>query len=153
MKKIISSIFLIALACVTPRQAFSQTPVPPPEPITPVPPPEPITPVPPPSPIAPNPSSPLVTFAENLLSFINNILVPLIFALAFLVFLWGVFRFFIAGGADEGKRAEGRMLMLYAVIGFVVMISIWGIVNLIAGGIGLTGQDLQSLPQGPRLGQ
>ena len=68
----------------------------------------------------------------DILSLINNFLVPLIIALAVLVFLWGVFKAFILGGTDEGKRAEGRKLMLWGIIAFVVMGALWGIVNLVA---------------------
>lgn len=95
---------------------------------------------------------PITEFIGGITNFINSTLVPLVFAIAFLVFLWGVFKYFILGGSDEGKREEGRQLMLYAIIGFVLMISIWGIVNLLAGGLGLEGQSLEDLPQAPEVG-
>ncbi len=87
-----------------------------------------------------------------ILDFINTILVPTIFALAFLVFIWGVFKTFIMGGHDEEKQSEGKQLMIYAIIGFVVMVSVWGIVNLVAGGFGLnTDAGLQQIPRGPTI--
>ena len=90
------------------------------------------------------------TFLQNVSTFINNILIPLVFAIALLVFIYGVFDYFILGGADEPKREEGRKLMLYAIVGFVVMISIFGIVNLIATGLGFGGQeDIQNIPNVP----
>lgn len=90
------------------------------------------------------------TFLQNVSTFINNILIPLVFAIALLVFIYGVFDYFILGGGDEGKREEGRKLMLYAIIGFVVMVSIFGIVNLIATGLGFGGQeDIQNIPNVP----
>jgi NADH:ubiquinone oxidoreductase subunit 2 (subunit N) len=64
---------------------------------------------------------------------INRVLVPLIFALAFVVFLWGVFQYFIAGASDEEKRESGKSLMIYGLIGFFVMVSVWGLVNLLVG--------------------
>ena len=64
---------------------------------------------------------------------INNVAVPLVFALAFIVFLWGVFQYFIAGAADEEKREGGKSLMIYGLIGFFVMVSVWGLVNLLTG--------------------
>lgn len=70
-------------------------------------------------------------------TFITNILIPLVFALALLMFLWGVFQYFILGGGDSTKRADGQQLMLWGIIAFVVMVAIWGIVNLIVGGLGL----------------
>ena len=66
---------------------------------------------------------------------INNVLVPVLFALAFIVFLWGAFYTFIYGqGSDESKE-KGKSLMLWGLIGFFVMVSIWGLVNLLTGTI------------------
>ena len=64
-------------------------------------------------------------FAGVVIEFINGTLIPLIFALALLVFIWGMFNFFILGGGDEGKREQGKSLMLYAILGFVLMIVIF----------------------------
>lgn len=80
------------------------------------------------------------------LNFINGYLVPLIFAVAFLLFLWGVFRYFIAGGDSDENRKEGRQFILYAIIGFVLMVCVWGIVNLIQDSIGLGSQSEPRLP-------
>ncbi|WP_300532649.1 hypothetical protein [Maricaulis sp.] len=76
--------------------------------------------------------------------FINDTLVVLIFAIAFVVFLWGLVSSFIFGGADPEKRAKGQQLMLWGLIAFFVMISVWGIVNLLVGSI-----DLDTTPQLP----
>lgn len=90
------------------------------------------------------------TFLTDVMTFINGTLIPLVFAVALLVFLYGVFQYFILGGGDEGKREEGRQLMLWAIIGFVVMVSIFGIVNLIAGGLGFSAdEDIQNIPNVP----
>src|SRR3989344_7572316 len=70
-------------------------------------------------------------------SFVTNIIsdvaVPVIFALAFIVFIWGIFIYFIAGGHDEEKKESGKSLMLYGLIGFFVMVSVWGLVNILTG--------------------
>ncbi len=68
---------------------------------------------------------------NNIVALINDFLIPLVIAIAVLVFLWGVFKAFILGGSDEGKRAEGRKLMLWGIIALVVIVSLWGIVNLV----------------------
>ncbi len=70
---------------------------------------------------------------------INNILIPGLFAVAFLVFLFGVFKYFIKGGADSKAHEEGRTLILYGLIGFAVMVSVWGLVNIVTGSFGLDG--------------
>lgn len=89
-------------------------------------------------------------FFENITGFINDVLIPLVFAIALLVFLYGVFKYFIYGGADAGAREEGTQLMLYAIVGFVLMVSIFGIVNLIADGLGFSDdQNIQNIPNAP----
>ncbi len=93
----------------------------------------------------------VTTFIRNIINFMNGTLVPLIFAIAFLVFLWGMFKTFILGGSDEDKQKEGKQLMMYSIAGFVIMVSLWGIVNLVAQGFGFTttGQGIQNIPNLP----
>jgi len=92
----------------------------------------------------------ITTFVKNINLFINNTIIPLLYGLALLVFLWGMFKYFILGGGDEGSRKEGRQLMLWGIIGFVVMVSVFGIVNLIADGLGFDNSDtIQNLPNVP----
>jgi Type IV secretion system pilin len=66
---------------------------------------------------------------------INNVLVPVLFAVAFIVFLWGAFEVFIVGANSEEAKEKGKNLMLYGLIGFFVMVSIWGLVNILTGTI------------------
>jgi hypothetical protein len=66
---------------------------------------------------------------------INNVLVPVLFAVAFIVFLWGAFQTFIVGATSEETRENGKNLMLWGLIGFFVMVSIWGLVNILTGTI------------------
>jgi hypothetical protein len=95
---------------------------------------------------APGELGPVRTFLVNIVTFINGTLVPLVFALAFLVFIWGMFKTFILGGSDPGKQEEGKQLMLYAIVGFVIMVSLWGIVNLLADGFGFRREDVGVVP-------
>lgn len=69
--------------------------------------------------------------ADTFIGIINNIAVPLLFAVSFLVFIFGVFRYFIAGGADEEKRKQATQMILYGIIGFALMVSVWGLVNIL----------------------
>lgn len=88
----------------------------------------------------------LTKIATDLVNFINTVAVPLIFAVAFIVFLFGVFRYFIVGGANPEKRKEGTQLIVYALIGFAVMICVWGLVNLLVGTLGFTNNTRPALP-------
>ena len=100
-------------------------------------------------------SSPLLVFAQTtdlpslfdaLLEILNDYVVPVIFALAFIMFLWGVYRYFIAGGANEEKVKEGQKFVLWSVIGFVLMFSIWGIINLFINTLGFDTTDRPAFP-------
>jgi hypothetical protein len=63
------------------------------------------------------------------------------------VFVFGMFQFFIAGGANDDKKEQGKSLMIYATLGFVLIIIFWGIVNLLAGSTGLEGETADDVPQ------
>ena len=54
----------------------------------------------------------------GIIGIINTVIVPVIFALAFLVFIWGVFQFVVNAG-DETKRTEGRKFILWGLLGIV----------------------------------
>ena len=73
---------------------------------------------------------------------INNILVPVIFAIAFIVFLWGAFQTFIIGATNDTAKDKGKNLMLWGLIGFFVMVSIWGLVNILVGTVSFGGTTI-----------
>jgi|CXWL01.1.fsa_nt_gi hypothetical protein len=104
---------------------------------------------------------PLLAFAQQrvtsiqeaggfIIDIINNVLVPVVFALAFIVFIFGVFRYFISGGHDEEARDKGKQLMFFGIIGFFVMVSVWGLVNIIVGSVGLNNAPPNYLQAPPR---
>jgi hypothetical protein len=90
----------------------------------------------------------LADSGESILTFINSYLVPLIFALALLFFLWGVLKAFVIKG-DEDSRSEGKQYMVWAIVGLVVMVSLWGIVNLLSGALGLDEETITDIPASP----
>jgi zinc transporter ZupT len=77
-------------------------------------------------------------YSNAIIGIINNVLVPLIFGVAFIVFLYGVFRYFILGAANEEDREKGKQLILWGLIGLVVMIAVWGLVLVVMRTFGLT---------------
>lgn len=81
-----------------------------------------------------------------IIDFINSTAVPVVFALAFIVFIFGVFQYFILGRGDEAKAQQGRSLMLWGIIGFFVMVAVWGLVNILLGTFNLD----SSAPQFPQ---
>src|ERR1035437_1956470 len=91
-------------------------------------------------------TSDICSVAENILYIINSVLVPVIFALAFIVFIYGIAQAYIFSRGDEGKVKEGHQLVLWGIIGFVVMVSLWGLVNVVANTFGLGGVGAPPLP-------
>ena len=84
-------------------------------------------------------------FVGEIVSFINNTLVPFVFAISLLLFIYGVYLYFFHDRSAEDNLKQGRQYMIWAVLAFVVMVSVWGIVNLLAGGFGLEGGSIDSL--------
>jgi hypothetical protein len=82
----------------------------------------------------------------TILNIINGILVPVLFALAFIVFLYGVATKYIFSHGDADKVSEGHKLILWGLIAFAVMVSLWGLVNVVANTFGLTGWAPPDLP-------
>jgi len=41
--------------------------------------------------------------------------------------------------------------MVWAIVGLVVMVSLWGIVNLLSGALGLGGQEIDTIPDVPTI--
>ena len=77
-----------------------------------------------------------------------NMVIPIIFMIATIVFLWGIVLFIISGG-DEEKRKEGRQYIIYGLIGLFVMVAGWGIVNVVIGFFDIGGfgaPDVTDLP-------
>jgi len=80
----------------------------------------------------------IANIIANIIAFINNILVPFVFAIAFIVFLYGVLQyFFLKGATDPKARAEGSKFIFGAVIAFAVMLTVWGLVNIVKGTLNL----------------
>ncbi|HEY4513445.1 MAG TPA: hypothetical protein VJH06_02960 [Candidatus Paceibacterota bacterium] len=64
---------------------------------------------------------------------IQNSIIPLIFAVAILMFIWGAVKFFIINGDEEAKRQEGKQFMIWGIIALAVMMSVWGLVAIVRG--------------------
>ena len=81
---------------------------------------------------------------------INNALVPLVLAVAFLVFIWGLYQYFIAGSEEDKK--QGRQLMIWGILAFFVMLTVFGIVNVLQNTFvqktDLESSDIPTIPAG-----
>ena len=61
---------------------------------------------------------------------IVNPLITLMFAVAAVFFIYGVTEF-IAASDNEEARTKGKQHMIWGVIGIFIMISVWGIMNIL----------------------
>jgi len=66
---------------------------------------------------------------------IIELLVYLIFALAFVIMTWKLLVAWVFQPDNENKREEGKTIAVTAVIVMFVMASIWGILKLLQQGI------------------
>lgn len=79
------------------------------------------------------------TFDELVFDINRTILNPLIqfvFIAAFVVFLFGMVEF-IRSANNPDARKKGRDHMIWGVIGFVIMIGVYGIINILISTLGL----------------
>jgi hypothetical protein len=67
----------------------------------------------------------------------DNVVIPLVefvFALAMVLFFWGIFQYFIKSD-DGAKRAEGAQSILWGIVGMFIMVSVWGIIRFVLSSI------------------
>lgn len=78
--------------------------------------------------------------AIKIIVLINTVAVPLLLAVAFIMFLYGVAKAYIFSHGDPDEVKQGHQFVLWGVVGFAVMVSLWGLVNIVANTFGLQGQ-------------
>ena len=62
---------------------------------------------------------------------IGQAVIPLLFGVAIVMFVWGIVNFFIIGAGEEAKREQGRQFMIWGIIALSVMIGVWGLVRIV----------------------
>ena len=65
-----------------------------------------------------------------------NQVVPVIFALTFVWFIWNLFHFVMAG--DPKQKETAQQMVIWSVIAMFVMVSFWGLVGVIKNQFDLT---------------
>jgi amino acid transporter len=76
------------------------------------------------------------SFITNVNAQIINPLIILLFALAIVYFLFGVFEF-IANQDNDEKKTSGKSHMLWGIIGLTIMMGVWAILGIILGTLGI----------------
>jgi len=65
-----------------------------------------------------------------------NRLIPFVIALTVLVFLYGIFKFVMSGNNEDGRK-DAIGLITWGVIALFVMVSVWGLVNILVRSVNL----------------
>lgn len=79
---------------------------------------------------------------------IINLLIPILIALALVVFFYGLVRY-IWGSASAESKTSGRNIMIAGIVSLFVMVSIWGIINIIQGSLGVNPTGAVQVPTVP----
>jgi hypothetical protein len=63
-------------------------------------------------------------------------IVPFLFSLATAAFIWGIIQYFL-NPENEENRKKGKSFMLWGIIALFVMVSMWGLVNVLSNTFGV----------------
>ena len=89
------------------------------------------------------------TLINTITKNVFNPLVGILMALALIYFFVGIVKYMQSVG-DETKRKEGVNMMTYGIIALFVMVSVWGLVNVLKKTFNLP--DTQVKPRPPSTG-
>src|SRR3972149_6702782 len=78
------------------------------------------------------------SFIRNADRLIVNPLINLLFALALVYFLYGLFEF-IANGENDEKKTTGKTHMLWGIVGITIMMGVWVILGIVLRTFNITG--------------
>ena len=86
----------------------------------------------------------------NVIITVLNWLIPFLVVVAVFIIIWGAFQFVVSAG-DPEKRKEGRDKILWGIVGVVVMLTVWGLVNILRNTFDIS-DDTPVIPTLPRVG-
>ena len=83
----------------------------------------------------------LDSFLGHVNTEIINPLIKLLFALAVIYFLYGVFEF-LANQENEEKKTAGKSHMVWGVVGIAIMLGVWGILSVVLNTLNISKDDI-----------
>ncbi len=75
--------------------------------------------------------------STGIIGLINTVVIPLIFAFVFFVFVWGVIKYFFISMGNETKREEGKKFVMWGLLGMVILFSVWGLISILLSTLGI----------------
>ena len=88
----------------------------------------------------------LFSYMQEAIDKINTVIVPFLFALAFIFYIYNIYSFFIQKGSDPKSIEKGREFAIWGIVGFFVMLSVWGLVNILINTFYLSSSSRPCLP-------
>ena len=73
----------------------------------------------------------------KILQNIVDVIIPFVVGLAVLILIYGILGF-MSSAADEEKRKEAKNFIAWGIVSIFVMVSVWGLVNILIGTFGFT---------------
>lgn len=101
-------------------------------------------------------SFPLVTFAVSanlndviklIITLLKDYILKLIFALAFVYFMWGVVQYALY--PDGESKDKGKQAMIWGLIALTVMFSVYGLIRIALGTFGVNETEIIKAPTLP----
>lgn len=86
---------------------------------------------------------------SKLLGTIIKPMFPILIGLGFVGFFWGLARYLFLMSGDSKNKSDAKQFMIWGVVTITVMISVWGIVQLLQG-IFLNGSSITTPPTIPK---
>jgi len=84
------------------------------------------------------------SFLEKAVTAIVNPIIQVIFAVALVIFVYGIFEF-VRGADNPEVRKKGQQHIMYGLIGLFIMISVFTIINILMNSIGVTGDQVPQI--------
>lgn len=83
----------------------------------------------------------LFAVTKNTGKFVGNTIFKFLIALAFLVFVYKVIKFFIIESDSTDSKSKAKTHVIYSVMAIVFLVIFWGLTNLLVDSIGLEKGD------------
>ena len=75
---------------------------------------------------------------------IVNPLIQVVFAVAIVIFTYGIFEF-VRGADSPEVRKQGQQHMLWGIIGLAIMTAVFTIINIILNTLGISGDGVPAI--------
>lgn len=81
---------------------------------------------------------------EKAVQVIVNPIIQVVFAVAIIIFVYGVFEF-VRGADNPEVRKQGQQHMLWGIIGLTIMVAVFTIIRILLNTLGLTGDEVPAI--------